>query len=651
MKVARRVASRLLLCVAFGVSAASVANAACGPVNSADTDDIAQFGVLANGAATVASSLVSSLNTVNTSLLGQGTSAFVSAPPGAQPNQQGGGVWVRGTGGTEYTRSTSNVVLADGDADGSTACRTALRENFEGIQIGADISRLNIGGTNLHWGLTTGYAALQSKSETFYSDLQVPFVGLYGALTNGGFFADGQVRGDFYQGSMNDLNNGIHGQRYNARGTSVSGNMGYHFDLGNSWFIEPSGGLAWSVVGVDPINFAGTAVNGGTLVSAGLLPPGVPPGGTAPGTLEIHNIYSLLARGSVRAGTSFQVGNYVLSPFGVASVFHEYAGNVVSHLRNNQCIIPGAAAALGAPCVGAFGQENLVDTSLSTTRVGTYGQFGLGISGQLVNTGWLGFARVDYRTGSNIEGISGTAGIRYQFTPDQFTPASPRAYARVPVRAPVLNAPLSGPYNWTGVYVGGFAGGSAWGNADWVSPNGATSVSFAGVLIGGDIGYNYQVGPWVYGIEGDLGWSNAIGGKSAQCPSGGVNSFFYTCEVRADWLSTVTGRIGYAVDRTLFYAKGGLAVGEVNARAVFNPGSGFSPAAFNVQPGLAFSSSNTGVGWTAGAGFEFALTRNCSFKAEYKYFDLGSSTYQLDVPVKVRTTGNIGLVGLNYHLY
>jgi opacity protein-like surface antigen len=624
--------------VAFGVSAASVAEAACAPGTTTDIDDIAQFGALANGAATAAASLVSSLDTVTTSLLGQGTSAFVSAPSAAQPNQQGGGVWVRGTGGTVNEKSTTNVAFNDGDPnDGGTTCKTALRQNFEGIQIGADISRLNVGGTNLHWGLTTGYAALQSKFETFSSDLQVPFVGLYGALTNGGFFADGQVRLDFYQGSMNDLESGIHGQRFNAHGTSVSGNMGYHFDLGNSWFIEPSGGLAWSVVGVDPINIAGTEVNGGPLFGTA----------SAPGTLDIHNIYSLLARGSVRAGTSFQAGNYVLSPFAIASVFHEYGGDVVSHLRTNECNIPVTPQ---RP-VCFIGNEGIVETALSTTRVGTYGQFGLGISGQLVSTGWLGFARIDYRTGSNIEGISGTAGIRYQFTPDQFIPALPRAYARMPVRAPALNAPLSGPYNWTGVYVGGFAGGSAWGNADWVNPNGATNVSFAGVLIGGDIGYNYQVGPWVYGIEGDLGWSNAIGGKSAQCPSGGVNSFFYTCEVRADWLSTVTGRIGYAVDRTLFYAKGGLAVGEVNARAVFNPDSGFSPGVFNVQPGLAFSSSNTAVGWTAGAGFEFALTRNCSFKAEYKYFDLGTSTYQLDVPVKIRTTGNIGLVGLNYHLY
>jgi outer membrane immunogenic protein len=99
----------------------------------------------------------------------------------------------------------------------------------------------------------------------------------------------------------------------------------------------------------------------------------------------------------------------------------------------------------------------------------------------------------------------------------------------------------------------------------------------------------------------------------------------------------------------LFYTKAGLAIGDVKPRAVLNPGPGFTPAFFNVQPAPAFNSSNTAVGWTVGAGFEFAVTRDYSFKAEYKYYDLGTSTYQLDVPVRIKTSGNIGLAGLNYH--
>ena len=62
------------------------------------------------------------------------------------------------------------------------------------------------------------------------------------------------------------------------------------------------------------------------------------------------------------------------------------------------------------------GFPNLTST-LTTSRVGTYGQFGLGVAGQVIDTGWLGYARVDYRTGENIEGVSGNIGLRYQFNP------------------------------------------------------------------------------------------------------------------------------------------------------------------------------------------------------------------------------------------
>jgi opacity protein-like surface antigen len=625
--IIRRLTCKLLLTAAGSAFLVSGAHATCGPVSGGEADDIGEFGALANGAGSAVSSLVSSLNTINTSLLGQGTSAFVSAPGSPQPGQQGGGVWVRGVAGTVTTSNTSNVSLADGDADGSTTCTSKVRQNFGGVQLGADISRLNIGGANMHWGLTAGYASLQSSSETFSADFQVPFVGVYGVLTYGGLFADALVRSDFYQASMNDSSNGIFAQRFNAHGLAVAGNVGYNFDLGNSWFIEPSVGMAWSRVSVDQIQLSGTEVLNGAF----------PFGGSAPGTLDINSIDSLLGRATIRAGTSFQAGSFTLAPFATASIFREFAGDVTSSLRTNECLIPGNGCAVP-------GGEQAVNIGLTTSRVGTYGQFALGMSSQLAGTGWLGFVRADYRTGSNIEGISGTGGIRYQFAPE---PAV--AKTAFPVKAPILKAPAVRPFTWAGAYIGPFLG-ATWGDTNWGYPDGgATTVSFSGLIGGGQIGYNFQLGPWVLGLEGDIGGSNAVGGKSSTCPSGGVNSFFYTCEARMHWLSTVAGRLGYAFDRTLLYAKGGLAFGETDARAVFNPGSGFNPALFNVQPGLAFNSTNTAVGWTMGAGFEFALTQAFSVKAEYKYFDLGSSTYQLNGPVRIGTTGNVGLVGINYH--
>ena len=61
----------------------------------------------------------------------------------------------------------------------------------------------------------------------------------------------------------------------------------------------------------------------------------------------------------------------------------------------------------------------------TTSRVGTYGQYSLGLAGQIVNTGWLGFVRVDYRNGDHIDGWTGNAGIRYQFTPETLAAVMP----------------------------------------------------------------------------------------------------------------------------------------------------------------------------------------------------------------------------------
>ena len=239
------------------------------------------------------------------------------------------------------------------------------------------------------------------------------------------------------------------------------------------------------------------------------------------------------------------------------------------------------------------------------------------MAGQLLNTGWLGYARVDYRTGENIESVSGNIGLRYQFTPNQAE------------RGGLKDAPLARearPYNWNGLYAGWFSG-KMWGQEEWRYTNIGSTVhpDFAGYIYGGQVGYNIQSGRWVYGVEADLGGSNASGGKS--CPNG----FFFTCEAEMDWLGSVTGRLGYTWERALFYVKGGLAVGEVTAEGSPNLGP-FAPV-------LGTSTSKTLTGWTVGAGMEFALTDKWSAKAEYTYFDLGSATYLTDL-----SAGGGGLV-------
>ena len=196
---------------------------------------------------------------------------------------------------------------------------------------------------------------------------------------------------------------------------------------------------------------------------------------------------------------------------------------------------------------------------------------------------------------------------------------------------PRAQAPLYAParvYDWSGFYVG-INGGGGWGEStyDFAGAGaGSTDVSVSGVLAGGTIGANYQMGSTVLGIEGDLDWSNIRG--SAACPAG-------TCETRNRWLSTVRGRLGYAFDRFLPYVTGGAAFGDVRATA---PGVG--------------SASDTRVGWTVGGGLEYALANNWSAKLEYLYVDLGKfdcgGACGAVPPTNVDYRTHVARLGLNY---
>jgi opacity protein-like surface antigen len=575
-----------------------------------------------SGAATV-NSIVSVLNTMNTAFLTQST-AFVSAPGNVAPDTNGGGVWSRGIGGridTDSTGTVGNFTVSGAPVlpGFSFDCNTKTRQEFAGYQIGADIARINLGGSgsNIHFGVTAGYAESKatdiSPGGSFSGTFQVPFAGVYAAFTQGGLFVDGQLRFDFYQNSLTDIPNGLLGQEFNARGVSLTGNVGYQVQLGSGWFVEPSVGAVWSTVRVDALNVAGNL--------GGVLP-------APPGTIQINDVESLLARASIRVGTNFTAGSLALQPFVTASVFHEFADNVTTSL--NTCF--GAVFGTGA-CGTAFGGLE-VGSTLSSDRIGTYGQFALGIAGQLVNTGWLGYVRADYRTGEKIEGWSLNGGIRYQFTPDPVLSRTAGIY-KAPVKAP-LAGPI--PVNWTGFYLGAHVGTlfarSEWTNLDGVvGPGGQVSPEAAGFLGGGQVGYNFQVGSWVFGIEGDGSGSTANGAKS--CPNG----FFATCHANIEWTATLAGRLGYSWDRTLFYAKGGAAFTE----ATFEGSS-------NVT-GLTFATvTDNRVGWMAGAGFEYALTSNWSAKAEYNYMDFGTRnlTFSNGEFADIRLEVHAVKVGVNY---
>ncbi|HXX26325.1 MAG TPA: outer membrane protein [Pseudolabrys sp.] len=197
----------------------------------------------------------------------------------------------------------------------------------------------------------------------------------------------------------------------------------------------------------------------------------------------------------------------------------------------------------------------------------------------------------------------------------------PRRAAPAPIYTPV---PV---YNWTGFYVG-INGGGAFGHASVSNAFGSQGFDADGGLVGGTLGYNWQVGQWVLGIEGDIDWADIRGSTSNGLCFGG------TCSVKNDWLATVRGRIGYAFDRFMPYITGGGAFGDVKT----------SVPAFGGQ-------TNTQAGWTAGAGLEFAINGPWTAKVEYLYVDLGKDTCDTGSCGIATTTDfhtNIVRAGFNY---
>jgi opacity protein-like surface antigen len=643
--------SRILAGFAFAM-ALSTATSAFAQCTGTATGALAPqlLGAAAAGGA-AAGSFSGALGNLATAFLSQQGSAFVSAPGDPKPDQEGGGVWTRGVGGQVTNTFTSNATgtitspVGFFNSQANVTCPGSVRETFAGMQVGQDISRLNINGWNVHLGTMAGYLASHATDSTGgTSDFDVPFFGTYVVATYGRFFADFSVRREFYSASLNSPTVGLVGQRVGAAGLSFSTSAGYNFALANNWFIEPSAGFISSRTNVDSFNISG-GVNAQGIVSNF---------STAP-------IDSEIGRLSVRAGTTIASGNITWQPFGSASIFHEFAGNVTSTASS----LPNGAFATACFGICVSAPIALTGTN-STTRVGTYGQYSLGLAAQVANTGWLGFVRVDYRNGSNIEGWTGNAGIRYQFTPEMIAAVMPfKAKAKAVAYTPVTN--------WTGFYVGGFLGG-VYGNTDirFVGDpqNAGNNPRVAGALGGIEAGYNYQApNHFVFGVEGDVGPSSLHGARSCGSDAGrdvnGITvrfpSAYLNCESTAHWMATAAARLGYAWGRTLYYVKGGGAITDdnVNVSCIFGPVNGAVTPGGVLGPCLnqaggitnGFSTSGRRAGWLLGFGTEFDLGKNWSAKAEYDYIDFGSRTaLASDGVTTLRDSGALSQVkiGVNY---
>lgn len=204
--------------------------------------------------------------------------------------------------------------------------------------------------------------------------------------------------------------------------------------------------------------------------------------------------------------------------------------------------------------------------------------------------------------------------------------------ARPVYKAPPAPAPM---FSWTGLYIGGHVG-YGWGNNDWTDTTnfvgggaGATYGNDTDGFLGGlQAGYDWQFAPnWVLGIEGQVSWNNIDGSTTY-----GPLTTTFTNEY--NWLSSVTGRLGYTGGNWLLYGKGGVAFADFDHTV-------------NI-PGFAATVSDTKVGWTAGAGLEYAFAPAWSGKIEYQYYDFGSDTYTALAPFEVDNNIHTIKAGLNW---
>jgi outer membrane immunogenic protein len=236
---------------------------------------------------------------------------------------------------------------------------------------------------------------------------------------------------------------------------------------------------------------------------------------------------------------------------------------------------------------------------------------------------------------------------------------------------------------WTGGYLG-LDGGYSWGRSSTnvtffnsatgvpiVPPPGSITSSrfnLNGGVFGGQIGYNWQSGNVVFGLETDLQWSGERGSANYLCAAtatgggclpgltflpAGATGVSLALSEGIQWFGTFRGRVGVtATPGVLLYVTGGGAYGEIKESGVL---SGFTPG--GVATTLAFSNSTTKGGWTLGGGLEgrFGSSR-WTGKIEYLYVDYGnvnatanSLLAGVGANIASRVTDNILRVGVNYH--
>jgi outer membrane immunogenic protein len=239
-------------------------------------------------------------------------------------------------------------------------------------------------------------------------------------------------------------------------------------------------------------------------------------------------------------------------------------------------------------------------------------------------------------------------------------------------KVPAYSPSVPVAFNWTGFYIGLNAGGH-WGRdelttsasvpnfgdigaANWNAAAAGANTP-AGFIGGLELGYNWQINGVVLGLEGDV---NGLTGKGTRAvvfpgPSPAAGDSF-TTSAESNFLATVRGRLGLALDRWLAYGTGGMAIGIVKTTdaALVDCGVACTPEAV--------SQTTTRIGWTAGGGVEYAFIPSWTAKIEYLYVHLGDFNTAIpclvacadagpDIVVAHKWTDNIVRVGANYKFW
>jgi outer membrane immunogenic protein len=192
--------------------------------------------------------------------------------------------------------------------------------------------------------------------------------------------------------------------------------------------------------------------------------------------------------------------------------------------------------------------------------------------------------------------------------------------ARAADMTPVVQRPAPSTYIpaqfwWTGFYLG--AGiGDGWGSAPFMDPlnAAAASPSIHGLLVSGVAGINYQFSSVVVGIEGDF---------TGAFVKGSVIDTVNSVEAKVFWTASITGRLGWAIDRLLIYGKGGVGFDYDRDTATV------------VATGASVLGTANHVGWTAGGGAEYAVTEHWTARIEYDYFKFTSKAFPFTGPAAV----------------